>query len=157
MVGGGFALLFVIVRTFARMPCCGGTFGWDDWGILVTMVLQLRPAVGTALTKTDTRTTSNRSVGCACPRRPRQRYLDCAIRKHNKNLTHLLLRRGLVFISNRLDEDLDLAVLSTHLSEPHVSAIGMGGYCLLRRIYSRNNLGFDIPMQAAQPCVDSLG
>jgi len=38
MIGGGVALLSVILRVIARMPCCGGTWGWDDWGILVAMV-----------------------------------------------------------------------------------------------------------------------
>ncbi|KAK7185671.1 hypothetical protein DPSP01_007456 [Paraphaeosphaeria sporulosa] len=38
MIGGGLTLLAVILRSFARMPCCGGTWGWDDWGILATMI-----------------------------------------------------------------------------------------------------------------------
>ncbi|KAF1972783.1 hypothetical protein BU23DRAFT_508119 [Bimuria novae-zelandiae CBS 107.79] len=38
VIGGGFALVAVILRVFARMPCFGGTWGWDDWSILVNMI-----------------------------------------------------------------------------------------------------------------------
>ena len=38
MIAGGLAVIAVILRIFARLPCCGGTWGLDDWGIIVAMV-----------------------------------------------------------------------------------------------------------------------
>ncbi|KAF2677933.1 hypothetical protein K458DRAFT_377483 [Lentithecium fluviatile CBS 122367] len=38
IIGGGFAVLAVFLRIIARIPCCGGTWGWDDWAIVVTML-----------------------------------------------------------------------------------------------------------------------
>lgn len=39
MIAGGFAVLAVVLRIFARLPCFGGTWGWDDWAIVVAMVI----------------------------------------------------------------------------------------------------------------------
>jgi hypothetical protein len=63
MIGGGLALLAVVLRTFARMPRCGGTWGWDDWGILVTMVIRLCSVLWSLLTSTDTRPSTYRPFG----------------------------------------------------------------------------------------------
>ena len=38
VIGGALTLLAVMLRVAARLPCCGGTWGWDDWAIVVTMV-----------------------------------------------------------------------------------------------------------------------
>jgi hypothetical protein len=39
LIAGGIATAAVVLRIFARMPCCGGTWGMDDYGILATMVI----------------------------------------------------------------------------------------------------------------------
>ena len=39
IIAGCIALLAVILRVFARLPCCGGTWGLVDWVILVAMVI----------------------------------------------------------------------------------------------------------------------
>jgi hypothetical protein len=39
MIGGGIAVLAVILRIFARLPCCGGNWGHDDRAMLATMVI----------------------------------------------------------------------------------------------------------------------
>ncbi|ORX93766.1 hypothetical protein BCR34DRAFT_608475 [Clohesyomyces aquaticus] len=48
LIAGGVAVLAVILRTFARLPCCGGTWGLDDWAILVAMMPVL-PLTGLSL------------------------------------------------------------------------------------------------------------
>ena len=39
IIAGGIALLAVIVRIIARLPWFGGTWGLDDWAIIVAMVI----------------------------------------------------------------------------------------------------------------------
>lgn len=38
VVGGIVALVAFVLRMIARLRCCGGTFGWDDWTMALTMV-----------------------------------------------------------------------------------------------------------------------
>ncbi|KAF2274394.1 uncharacterized protein EI97DRAFT_127804 [Westerdykella ornata] len=38
LIAGGIALLAVILRVFARLPCWGGAWGLDDWFMMVTMI-----------------------------------------------------------------------------------------------------------------------
>jgi hypothetical protein len=38
VAGGIIALVAFILRMIARLRCCGGTFGWDDWTMALTMV-----------------------------------------------------------------------------------------------------------------------
>ncbi|KAF2119774.1 hypothetical protein BDV96DRAFT_642780 [Lophiotrema nucula] len=45
LIAGGIAVMAVILRIFARLPCFGGTWGWDDWAILVAM-LPVLPLTG---------------------------------------------------------------------------------------------------------------
>ncbi|KAF2732466.1 hypothetical protein EJ04DRAFT_565929 [Polyplosphaeria fusca] len=45
LIAGSVAVLAVILRIFARLPCCGGTWGLDDWAILVAM-LPVLPLTG---------------------------------------------------------------------------------------------------------------
>ncbi|KKK16523.1 hypothetical protein ARAM_003075 [Aspergillus rambellii] len=37
LTGGGIALLAFLLRVLARLPCCGGQFGMDDWTMALTM------------------------------------------------------------------------------------------------------------------------
>ncbi|KAJ5743631.1 hypothetical protein N7533_008501, partial [Penicillium manginii] len=39
VAGGIIALVAFILRMIARLRCCGGTFGWDDWTMALTMAL----------------------------------------------------------------------------------------------------------------------
>ncbi|KAL4964242.1 uncharacterized protein BDV14DRAFT_209399 [Aspergillus stella-maris] len=39
LAGGAIALLVYLLRVFARLPCCGGQFGADDWVMTLTMGL----------------------------------------------------------------------------------------------------------------------
>jgi hypothetical protein len=41
LAGGALALLAFFLRIIARLPCCGGTIGWDDWTMALTMVCYL--------------------------------------------------------------------------------------------------------------------
>lgn len=41
LIPGCVALFAFVLRVFARLPCCGGTWGYDDWAMLATMVLSL--------------------------------------------------------------------------------------------------------------------
>lgn len=41
VVGGVLAFMAFVLRIMARMKCCGGEFGWDDWIMAVTMVWPL--------------------------------------------------------------------------------------------------------------------
>ncbi|KAF2186281.1 hypothetical protein K469DRAFT_631075 [Zopfia rhizophila CBS 207.26] len=45
IIGGSCAILAIILRMFARLPCLGGTWGWDDWAILTAM-LPVLPLTG---------------------------------------------------------------------------------------------------------------
>ena len=38
VAGGIIALIAFILRMIARLRCCGGTFGMDDWTMALTMV-----------------------------------------------------------------------------------------------------------------------
>ncbi|KAF1951534.1 hypothetical protein CC80DRAFT_203280 [Byssothecium circinans] len=38
VIGGGVAIVAVILRVCARLPFFGGTWGWDDWAIMAAMV-----------------------------------------------------------------------------------------------------------------------
>ncbi|KAL2817614.1 hypothetical protein BJX63DRAFT_419555 [Aspergillus granulosus] len=38
LTGGALALLAFFLRIIARLPCCGGQIGWDDWTMALTMV-----------------------------------------------------------------------------------------------------------------------
>jgi hypothetical protein len=41
LAGGALALLAFCLRIIARLPCCGGTIGMDDWTMALTMVWTL--------------------------------------------------------------------------------------------------------------------
>lgn len=41
VVGGIIALLAFVLRMLARLSCCGGMFGVDDWTMVLTMVYNL--------------------------------------------------------------------------------------------------------------------
>lgn len=43
VAGGIIALIAFILRMIARLRCCGGTFGWDDWTMALTMVRPIAP------------------------------------------------------------------------------------------------------------------
>ncbi|OCL12389.1 hypothetical protein AOQ84DRAFT_155692 [Glonium stellatum] len=45
LTGGALTLLAVMLRLMARLPCCGGQFGLDDWAIIVAM-LPVLPLTG---------------------------------------------------------------------------------------------------------------
>lgn len=38
LAGVGIAFVVFCLRLIARLPCCGGQFGWDDWTMVLTMV-----------------------------------------------------------------------------------------------------------------------
>jgi hypothetical protein len=41
LAGGIIALIAFILRMVARLRCCGGIFGMDDWTMMLTMVISL--------------------------------------------------------------------------------------------------------------------
>lgn len=41
LAGLGLAFLAFALRIIARLPCCGGQLGWDDWTMGLTMVCPL--------------------------------------------------------------------------------------------------------------------
>ncbi|KAJ5769095.1 hypothetical protein N7520_003654 [Penicillium odoratum] len=41
IVGGVIAFVVFVLRMIARLRCCGGMFGWDDWTMMLTMCLVL--------------------------------------------------------------------------------------------------------------------
>lgn len=115
LAGGIIALVAFILRMVARLRCCGGVFGMDDWTMMLTMVSTASYSDNALLAHTRQGLLiplSALSVVCKAPNvdrnecaltfqysgrhRSRQRHVDTSIRQHHPHsLRELLKTRAL--------------------------------------------------------------